>query len=79
MRQRIDRSTGKYDRYCGSVRSDDAPCSHLVVEGERYVYSFSCLANSVKRLHKQLTAGTLYGLRYNSVVSAALLRKAVAW
>ena len=36
-RQRIDRSTGKYDRYCGSVDSVDAPCSHLVVKGIRYL------------------------------------------
>jgi hypothetical protein len=36
-RQRIDRATGKYDRFCGSVDSVDAPCSHLVRDGVRYL------------------------------------------
>ena len=35
--QRIDRGSGKNDRYCGSVDPADAPCSHLVVAGERYL------------------------------------------
>ena len=36
-RQRLDRATGKNDRYCGTVVTEDAPCSHLVVAGERYL------------------------------------------
>ena len=37
-RQRIDRASGKYDRFCGSVDSVDAPCSHLVTAaGVRYL------------------------------------------
>ena len=36
-RERIDRATGKYDRYCGSVDGVDAPCSHLVSGGLRYL------------------------------------------
>lgn len=36
-RQRIDRASGKDDRFCGSVDSVDAPCSHLVRGGERYL------------------------------------------
>eukprot|EP00761_Pharyngomonas_kirbyi_P011356 gb/GECH01011381.1/.p1 GENE.gb/GECH01011381.1/~~gb/GECH01011381.1/.p1 ORF type:complete len:216 (+),score=26.28 gb/GECH01011381.1/:1-648(+) len=35
--QRIDRADGKGDRYCGSVKSDHTPCSHLVVDGVRYL------------------------------------------
>ena len=31
------RSTGKYDRYCGSANSADSPCTHLVVSGQRYL------------------------------------------
>lgn len=34
---RIDRSSGKTDRYCGSVKSEDTPCTHLVSAGERYL------------------------------------------
>ena len=36
-RERLDRATGKYDRYCGSVDGVDAPCSHLVSGGLRYL------------------------------------------
>ena len=36
-RQRIDRASGREDRYCGTVVAADAPCSHLVVGGERYL------------------------------------------
>lgn len=37
-RQRIDRSTGAHDRYCGTiVTAEDAPCSHLVVDAVRYL------------------------------------------
>ena len=34
---RLDRSTGKNDRYCSSVDPVDAPCTHLVVAGWRYL------------------------------------------
>jgi hypothetical protein len=35
---RIDRSTGKYDRYCSSVEFfENIPCTHLVVDGLRYL------------------------------------------
>ncbi|CAF4259195.1 unnamed protein product [Adineta steineri] len=35
---RIDRSTGKYDRYCSSIHAfADTPCTHLVVKGLRYL------------------------------------------
>jgi len=38
-RYRIDRDNGKFDRYCGSVyKLTDTPCSHLVVDGKRYLY-----------------------------------------
>jgi hypothetical protein len=38
LRSRIDRSTGKYDRFCGSVKLfQDVPCTHLVVDGLRYL------------------------------------------
>lgn len=36
-RQRIDRANGKNDRYCGTVVTEDAPCSHVVVKSERYL------------------------------------------
>lgn len=36
-RARTDRANGKGDRYCGTVKSDDSPCTHLVVGGERYL------------------------------------------
>jgi len=36
-RQRIDRSTGAHDRFCGTVDAADAPCTHLVVGGERWL------------------------------------------
>lgn len=36
-RQRIDRSTGAHDRYCGTVVTESAPCSHLVVNEVRYL------------------------------------------
>lgn len=35
--ERIDRATGKGDRYCSSVRSDDSPCTHLVVPSAPHV------------------------------------------
>jgi len=34
---RIERSPGSNDRYCGSVSSDDDPCTHLVRNGVRYL------------------------------------------
>jgi len=35
---RMDRSTGKYDRYCSSVKYfQDTPCTHLVLDGDRYL------------------------------------------
>lgn len=38
LNSRIDRSTGKYDRYCSSVKLlQDTPCTHLVVDGLRYL------------------------------------------
>jgi len=38
-RYRIDRENGKWDRYCGSVyKLTDTPCTHIVVEGKRYLY-----------------------------------------
>lgn len=37
LRQRLDRATGKFDRFCGSVDNRDAPCSHLVTDGIRYL------------------------------------------
>lgn len=37
LRQRIDRSSGLNDRYCGSVKSLDAPCIHLVINSSRYL------------------------------------------
>lgn len=30
-------ATGAYDRYCGTVKSDNSPCQHLVVNGNRYL------------------------------------------
>jgi hypothetical protein len=46
VRERIDRATGKYDRYCGTVKTDDSPCTHLVLDGMRYLWwpqlSFCC-------------------------------------
>ena len=37
-RYRVDREDGKWDRYCGSVyKFTDTPCTHLVVEGKRYL------------------------------------------
>ena len=41
MAYRIDRSNGKYDRYCGlsgPYVNNDTPCSHYVVNGYRYLY-----------------------------------------
>ena len=38
-RYRVDRDNGHYDRYCGSVYTfSNTPCSHIVVEGDRYLY-----------------------------------------
>jgi hypothetical protein len=38
VRSRIDRSTGKYDRYCGSVKLfQDVPCTHLIRDDLRYL------------------------------------------
>jgi hypothetical protein len=38
-RYRIDREDGKYDRYCGTVyKLRSTPCSHIVVDGVRYLY-----------------------------------------
>eukprot|EP01138_Halocafeteria_seosinensis_P002897 gb/GECG01002959.1/.p1 GENE.gb/GECG01002959.1/~~gb/GECG01002959.1/.p1 ORF type:complete len:224 (+),score=15.34 gb/GECG01002959.1/:1-672(+) len=36
-KERTDRQSGKYDRYCGLVISKDTPCTHLVVDGVRYL------------------------------------------
>ena len=38
---RIDRSDGRYDRYCGLSGphvDQDTPCTHIVVNGNRYLY-----------------------------------------
>ena len=38
---RVDRSNGRYDRYCGlngSKAFEDTACSHIVVDGKRYMY-----------------------------------------
>jgi hypothetical protein len=37
LRQRLDRDTGKFDRFCGSVDNADSPCTHLVRDGIRYL------------------------------------------
>jgi len=40
-RYRIDRDNGRYDRYCGLNGAKaffDTPCSHIVVNGDRYLY-----------------------------------------
>lgn len=41
QRYRIDRANGRYDRYCGlnGLKAFiDTPCSHIVVDGDRYLY-----------------------------------------
>ena len=38
---RIDRSNGRYDRFCGlngTKMFEDTPCSHIVVDDKRYLY-----------------------------------------
>ncbi|OMJ73082.1 hypothetical protein SteCoe_28309 [Stentor coeruleus] len=38
---RIDRNNGRYDRYCGlngPYANENTPCSHIVVNGYRYLY-----------------------------------------
>jgi len=50
---RIDRATGKRDKYCGSVKKlKDTPCSHLVIGDTRYIYypelNFCCKCCSVQ-------------------------------
>jgi len=37
IRYRVDRQNGYIDRYCGSVKYDETPCSHLVLNGYRYL------------------------------------------
>ena len=38
-RYRVDRENGKYDRFCGSIyKFQDTPCSHIVADGNRYLY-----------------------------------------
>ena len=37
MNSRVDRTTGKYDDLCSSVKKDDIPCTDLVVDGFRYL------------------------------------------
>ena len=38
-RYRVDRDNGKWDRYCGTIfKFTDTPCSHIVVEGKRYLH-----------------------------------------
>ncbi len=35
---RLDRASGKYDRYCGTVKlAQDTPCTHLVRDNKRYL------------------------------------------
>lgn len=36
-RERIDRASGLGDRYCGSVKHKDTPCTHLVLDEVRYL------------------------------------------
>jgi len=42
LRYRLDRENGRYDRYCGtngvSYQFENTPCSHIVVDGNRYLY-----------------------------------------
>ncbi|XP_075264311.1 uncharacterized protein LOC142356249 [Convolutriloba macropyga] len=42
QRYRVDRDNGRYDRYCGtngiSYQFENTPCSHIVVDGNRYLY-----------------------------------------
>ena len=35
---RVDRANGKKDRYCGTVKFKETPCSQIVVDDVRYVY-----------------------------------------
>jgi hypothetical protein len=36
---RVDRSSGEHDLWCGTVYpKEDTPCSHIVIEGKRYLY-----------------------------------------
>ena len=38
-RYRVDRENGKWDRYCGTIyKFQSTPCSHIVVDGMRYLY-----------------------------------------
>ena len=39
LRSRLDRQSGRYDRYCGTVyKFQDTPCTHYVSEGMRYLH-----------------------------------------
>jgi len=39
LQYRVDRASGSWDRYCGSVEKlSDTPCSHIVVNGSRYLW-----------------------------------------
>jgi len=35
---RIDRKTGQHDNFCKGGIYEDTPCSHYVVNGDRYIY-----------------------------------------
>ena len=40
-RERVDRHNGRYDRYCGNngfYNLFDTSCSHIIVDGDRYMY-----------------------------------------
>jgi len=35
---RIDRASGKKDRYCGTIKFKDTPCTQYVADGMRYIH-----------------------------------------
>ena len=52
-RYRVDRDNGKWDRYCGTIfKLTNTPCSHIVVDGRRYLYfpekNYCCMCCTTK-------------------------------
>lgn len=73
-RYRVDRENGHYDRYCGSIYAfSDTPCSHIVVEGDRYLYfpekNYCCYCCSADHGCGLLKPNWLDGAQFEGMVT----------
>lgn len=68
-RELIYRDSGKGDRYCGSVKHEDTPCTHLVRDGKRFLIfpqlKYCCMCCTAEKGCGVVKSSWLEGATYN--------------